>query len=183
MQRELESVLAATCELLAEGGLPAATVDAISARSGVSSAAIRGHWPNHVAIAAEAFGRQVDDHVPLPDTGSAPCDLAEAVVRVSEYYASPAGSVLSQILAACLTDPASAPHFREFYLAGRRKAVARLWQRAIERGEVDSEIDVSTAADLLFGPLVFRLISGHAPLSKTEADALTLAALHGLLAK
>ncbi|MET1075522.1 MAG: TetR/AcrR family transcriptional regulator [Umezawaea sp.] len=181
--RARESVLAATCALLHEGGLPAATVDAISARSGVSKATIYKHWPSRTAVAAEAFGAEMAHAVPSPDTGSAAGDLAEQVRRVSEFYASPAGATFAQLLAACVTDPAGAPYFREFFLAGRREAVALLWRRALERGEVDAEVDVETAIDMLFGPLIFRLLSGHAPLSPVEADALAAAALHGLLAR
>lgn len=181
--RARESVLAATCALLAEGGLPTATVDAISARSGVSKATIYKHWPSRTAVAAEAFGIKMADAVPLPDTGGAVGDFSEQVRLVSEFYASQAGKTFAQLLAACVTDPAGAPYFREFFLAGRREAVGVLWRRALERGEVRGEVDVETAIDLLFGPLVFRLVSGHAPLGRVEADALAAAALGGLLAR
>jgi AcrR family transcriptional regulator len=179
--RARESVLAATCALLAEGGLPAATVDAISARSGVSKATIYKHWPSRTAVAAEAFGIKMAKVIPLPDTGSAIGDLSEQVRRVSQFYASHAGTTFAQLLAACVSDPAGAPYFREFFLAGRREAVATLWRRALDRGEVRGEVDVEIATDLLFGPLIFRLMSGHAPLTEAEADAIAAAALGGLL--
>lgn len=179
--RAHEAVLSAASELLAGGGLPAATVDAISARSGVSKATIYKHWPSRTAVAAEAFGVEMATAIPLPDTGSARGDLTEQVRRVSEFYASPAGTVFAQLLAACVTDPEAARFFREFFLAGRRQAIATLWRRALERGEVDAEIDVEVAIDVLFGPLIFRLLSGHAPLNQAEAEAIAAAALHGLL--
>jgi len=181
--RARESVLAATCALLAEGGLPAATVDAISARSGVSKATIYKHWPSRTAVAAEAFGVEMAGAVPLPDTGSAVGDFTEQVRLVSEFYASHAGGTFAQLLAACVTDPVGAPYFREFFLTGRREAVAVLWRRAAERGEVREEVDVETAIDLLFGPLVFRLLSGHVPLGRREAEAVAEAALGGLLVR
>jgi hypothetical protein len=40
-----------------------------------------------------------------------------------------------------------------------------------------------TATDLLFGPLVFRLMAGHLPLTDNAAAGLASAALHGLLAE
>ncbi|MDP9846588.1 TetR/AcrR family transcriptional regulator [Streptosporangium lutulentum] len=181
--RAQQSVLTATRELLNEGGLCAATIDAISTRSGVSKATIYKHWPSRIAIAAEAFGVEMGDAVPLPDTGDALEDLSEQVRQVSDFYHSRAGTIFAQLLAACVTDPEGARYFRELFLAGRREAGARLWRRAVERGEVDAGVDVETAIDLLFGPLIFRLISGHAPLSVSEADALSAAALNGLRAK
>ncbi|NRN67317.1 Transcriptional regulator [Kibdelosporangium sp. 4NS15] len=174
-----DAAVAAAIELLEEGGLTAATCDAVSARSGVSKATIYKHWPSKTAIAAEAFGTLMGDALPLPDTGSAVGDLTEQVRQVSAFYA--AQPVFAQLLAACVTDPTGAPYFRHFFLADRRKAIATLWQRAIERGEAKPEIDAETATDVLFGPLVFRLMSGHQPLTPEEADKITAAALGGLL--
>jgi hypothetical protein len=90
--------------------------------------------------------------------------------------------VFAQLLSACVADPAAAPYFREFFLEGRRATIAELWQRALDRHEVNPDISAGTATDLLFGPLTFRLLTNHAPLSPEEADALSAAALRGLLA-
>jgi AcrR family transcriptional regulator len=179
--RARESVLCATRELLDEGGLPAASVDAISARSGVSKATIYKHWPSRTAVAAEAFGRQMSDAIPLPDTGSAFGDLSEQVRRVSEFYAGEHGETFAQLLAACVTDPVGSQYFREYFLGGRTAGIALLWQRALDRGEVDPAVALGTATDILYGPLIFRRLSGHAPLSPEEADAVASAALRGLL--
>jgi len=174
------AVLAATPALLAEGGLPAATVDAISERSGVSKATIYKHWPSRTAVAAEAFGLEMADAIPAPETSDSWQDLIDHVGAVSAFYASPAGTVYAQLIAACVTDPHGAEYFREFFLTGRRKIVAGLWERGVARGQLAPGIDVEVATDLLFGPLVFRLVSGHAPLSPRNARAIAEAALAGL---
>lgn len=178
-----ETVLRATEELLREGGLPAATVDAIAARTGVSKATIYKHWPSRTAVAAKAFGRMMADALPLPDTGDAAGDLTAQVRQVSAFYASPDGHVFAQLLAACVDDPRGAAYFREYFLAGRRRAIAELWQRAVDRGETRAGVDAETATDILFGPLVFRLLTRHQPLTDSEADRLAAAALPGLLVR
>lgn len=176
-----EAALDATRALLREGGLPAATIDAISARSGVSKATLYKHWPSRTAVAAEAFGRDMADAVPLPDTGTTEGDLVEQVRLVSRFYASAEGTVFSQLLAASVTDEGGAAYFRAWFLASRRAAVRTLWERGLARGDVRAEVDVDTATDLLFGPLVFRLMTGHLPLTDDAAEAVARAALHGLL--
>lgn len=176
-----QAVLQATVDLLMEGGFALATVDAISQRSGVSKATIYKHWPSRTAVAAEAFGGQMAGAVPTPDSGDVRADLIEQVRRVSGFYASDAGRVFSQLLAACVTDPQGAAYFRDFFLAGRREAIAVLWERAVKAGVVDTTVDVEVATDVLFGPLVFRLLTGHAELSQKNAEAIAAAALHGLL--
>ncbi|HEY2694987.1 MAG TPA: TetR/AcrR family transcriptional regulator [Pseudonocardiaceae bacterium] len=175
------AVLTATTELLAEGGYPAATVDAISQRSGVSKATIYKHWPSRTAVAAEAFGIQMATVVQTPHTDDARADLVEQVHLVSAFYSSATGRVFAQLLAACVTDPDGAAYFREYFLAHRRVQIATLWSRAIEAGIARPEVDAEVATDVLFGPLVFRLMSGHADLSDATAAAIADAALAGLL--
>jgi AcrR family transcriptional regulator len=179
--RAHDAVLAAARELLGEGGLPAATVDAIAARSGVSKATIYNHWPSRIALAAEAFGEAMAAATPVPDTGSARGDIVAQVRQVSAFYASPEGGVFAQLLAAGVTDPHGAEYFRRFFLAGRRESTRQLWQRAIDRGEARPGIDVDTAADLMFGGLIYRLLNGNTPLTEEHADALAEAAVGGLL--
>ncbi|MEU6347569.1 TetR/AcrR family transcriptional regulator [Streptomyces sp. NPDC046977] len=174
-------VLAATQELLREGGLPAATVDAIAQRSRVSKATIYKHWPSRTAVAAKAFGLMMAEALPLPDTGSTRGDLAEQVRRVSAFYASDLGAVFAQLVAACVDDPAGAAYFRKYFLAGRRAAITELWQRGIDRGEADPAIPVDDVIDILFGPLIFRRLAGHYTLTDEHAATLADNALAGLL--
>jgi hypothetical protein len=119
--------------------------------------------------------------VPGSDTGTTLGDLREQVRLTSAFYASPEGQVYRQLVAACVQDAGGAAYFRAYFLAGRRRAFARLWARGVERGDVRADVDVDTATDLLFGPLLFRLMTGHRPLSEDAADAVTDAALRGLL--
>jgi AcrR family transcriptional regulator len=181
--RAHEAVLDATIELLQEGGYPSATIDAISGRSGVSKATIYKHWPSRTAVAVEAFGKLMDSAVPMPDTGTARGDFSEQIRLVSKFYTSDLGKVYAQLLAAGVSDPAGARYFREYFLGDRRKAIAKVWQRALSRGEVNAEVDVEIAIDVLFGPLIFRLLTGHAPLTRAEANAVADAVLIGLLSE
>lgn len=181
--RARQAVLDATNELLDEGGLPAATIDAISARSGVSKATVYKHWPSRTAVAAEAFGGQMATAVRTPHTDDPRADLIEQVHRVNRFYASPPGRVFAQLLAACVTDPQGATYFRHYFLAARRWEIADLWDRAAAAGLTRPGVDADVATDILFGPLIFRLMTGHAELSDANASAIAQAALDGLLSK
>ncbi len=80
-----------------------------------------------------------------------------------------------------MTDEGGAAYFRAWFLAAFRRDVRAVWVRGVERGDVRPEVDVDTATDLLLGPLVFRLLTGHLPLTDSGALALAEAALDGLL--
>jgi len=62
----------------------------------------------------------------------------------------------------------------------RREATREILNRAIKRGEIDQNLDQETIIDLIFGPMVFRLMAGHGPLNKTEADAMISILLRGI---
>lgn len=176
-----QAILIATAELLDEGGFPSTTMDAIAARSGASKATLYKHWPSRTAVAAEAFGTMMAEALPLPDTGSTTGDLTEQVVRVSAFYASARGQVFAQLLAACVEDASGAAYFREYFLNGRRAAITELWQRGVDRGDADADIAIDDVIDILFGPLIFRRMTGHCALTEAHARRLAATALRGLL--
>jgi AcrR family transcriptional regulator len=174
-------LLEVTGRLLDEGGLPAATVDAIAARSGVSKVTIYNHWPSRTAIAASAFAELMASQVPGPDTGSLTGDVTAHLVRLSAFYASePRGKTFAQLLAACVDDEAGAAYFREYFLARRDQVIAALWQRALDRGEADPGIDLGDVIDILAGPLIFRRLAGHRPLTEEHARKIARTVLRGL---
>jgi len=176
------AVLAAAGDLLREGGLSAVTVEAVSARSGVGKPTIYRSWPNRTAVAIDAFAADMAAQVTLADSGDARRDLIERVRQVAAFYATPAGAVLVQLLAATTTDPLAGERLREQFLAGRRAETTAMWQRAVTRGEVRSELSPDVAIDVLFSPIVYRLLVGHAPIDPAAATELAEAALDGLLA-
>lgn len=175
-------LLQVTGQLLDEGGLPAATVDAIAARSGVSKVTIYNHWPSRTAIAASAFAELMGAAVPVPDTGSLAGDVTEHLVRLGAFYASePRGKAFAQLLAACVDDEAGAAYFREYFLDGRHRVIAQLWQRALDRDEADPGVDLDEVIDILAGPLIFRRLAGHHPLTEDAARKVARAVLRGLV--
>src|ERR1700722_4182614 len=163
------AVLSAAAEILHEEGFPGATVDAISQRSGVSKATIYNHWPTRTAVAAEALASYMGGRVRVPHTDDPRQDVIDLVVETNRFYHSRSGEVYAQLLAASVTDPEGARYFRELFLQTRRDIFREVWARAVESGVGNPAIDVDDAIDVLFGPLLFRLMAGHIAL--TDANA------------
>src|ERR1700751_1920364 len=93
-----DAVLAAVMELMQEDDLRRASIDRISARSGVSQATIYKWWPNRTAVAIEAFLYQMMTEAPVPDSGSAAEDFRLALRGMMCLYTSPLGSLFSQLI-------------------------------------------------------------------------------------
>jgi AcrR family transcriptional regulator len=180
-ERARNAVLDAATSLMLEHGPNAVTVDQIAALSGVSKTTIYKHWPNKIAVTIDAFAAHMAEEVPRPDTGSTRKDLTEQVRAVCAFYASAAGRIFAQLVGEVQTDPDGAGMFLDRFLAGRRQAVRELWERGVRRGDIRPGVDVEIGIDVLFGPAIFRLMTGHAPLDPTAARAIADAALDGLL--
>jgi AcrR family transcriptional regulator len=179
--RTRRAVLDAAAALMAEGGLQATTIDAIRDRSRVSKTTIYKHWPNRLCVAVDAFTERLAVETALPDTGTARGDFTAQLRAVSAFYASPVGGVFAQLLTNALHDPVAAEWLGARFLASRRHGIEQLWNRAVSRGEVRSDVTPDIAMDLLFGPVMWRLMSGRSPLTEDEAEELTDAAMTGLL--
>jgi hypothetical protein len=47
-----------------------------------------------------------------------------------------------------------------------------MWRRGVERGEIRRDIDPEMVLDLMYGPMIFRLLAGHGSLSGAESTAM-----------
>lgn len=181
--RSRAAVLRATSELMHEVGLRAMTTDEIAGRSGTSKATIYKWWPNKYAVAVEAFLSEMFTESPDPDTGSAHEDFRLALRGMFHFYASPSGRIFAQLVAEAQFDPAVAVEFRDRLVGSRRRLVRAIWDRGVARGELSPDVNPEVAIDLVFGPAMYRLVAGHAPLAQSAADEIVDAAMRGLAAR
>jgi hypothetical protein len=55
-----------------------------------------------------------------------------------------------------------------------------MWRRGVDRGEIRKEIDAEIVLDLVYGPMIFRLLAGHGSLNDLESEAMIEAIFGGL---
>jgi AcrR family transcriptional regulator len=175
------AILKATSELMKEQCLREVTADAIAERAGVSKATIYKWWPNKNRVALDAFLIQLQEQVPIPDTGSVLRDFTEHLVVATRFYTSRYGRMLAQFLAEGQSDSDFLALFKERFQQPRRNSVRVIWERAVARGEVRKDIDVDLVIDLLFGPVVYRLLCHHSQLDDAAAKSIVDVVFHGLL--
>jgi AcrR family transcriptional regulator len=176
------AILNATMELLLEDGPRRASVDRIAARSGVSKATIYKWWPNRTAVAIDAFLQQIMTDAPVPDTGSAAEDFRLTLRGIMRFYSSPRGVIYAQLVGEAQFYPAERERIRTHQVDIRRAHVRVIWDRGVERGELDPSIGPDMALDLIFGPAMYRMATGHAGLTPTDADAIVATAMRALQA-
>src|ERR1700692_3958140 len=128
-EKHRDAVLAAAMELMQEDDLRRASIDRISARSGVSKATIYKWWPNRTAVAIDAFLHQMMTEAPVPDTGSAGEDFRLALRGILGLYPIPLGAIYAQLVGESQFYPPERDRIRTHQVKIRRGAVTKIWER------------------------------------------------------
>jgi AcrR family transcriptional regulator len=163
-----ESVFAVTAELLSEMRLRDISIEEIARRAGVGKATIYRWWPSKAHVALDAFMKLMRTKVNVPDTGSMSEDLMKQLRSVIRFYTNPAGSIIKQFLAEGQSNPDFGEVFLQRFLESRREETRLMWERGLSRGELDPSINIDVAMDLVYDPVMFRIMTGHVPSTTTR---------------
>lgn len=175
------AVLDAAGELMLEGGLNAATIEAIAARAGVSKATIYKWWPSRGAVALDGFLDRVQHSIRIPEgltTVAALRFQIDELVRL--FRDTEVGPIMRAIASQAESDPDVARAVRERWLAPRRAITAEVIRAGMARGELRADLDLELVMDQLFGPIYHRLIFGHQPLGADLAHGVLDQLLRGI---
>jgi AcrR family transcriptional regulator len=176
------AVLAATADLLVEGGLAAATIESIAARAGVSKVTIYKWWPSRGSVAIDAYFHRYRQTIAFPDTGHVGDDLISQMLVMIAAFRGRAGELMAELIGQAQSDPALAETLRTGWLQPRREVSAAVIQRGIDRGELRADISMAVLLDQLYGPVYYRLVARHEPLSDDFARELVSNTLNGVRA-
>jgi AcrR family transcriptional regulator len=181
-ERAHRAILQAANELLESEGFAAVSVEAIAERAGVSKATIYRRWPNRAAVVMDGFLSTVSSEVPFPHTGHAREDIRIHMRRLAEAFSGKIGRTVAALIAEGQADPELAGALRSRWLSVRRAEAREILELGIERGELREDIDLEVAVDVLYGPIYYRMLVGHAPLDNGFTDALADHIFAGLAA-
>lgn len=160
--RELE-ILEATLEVLADVGYDRLTMDAVATRAKASKATLYRRWTNKVSLVIDALLVQKKAPV-LPDTGSLRGDLLEAFCGFGGIMDAQSVATLSSVLTAITRDAEFATAFRTQVIGPKMAVSQAIYQRAVARGEVRADLDLTLFGPALAGILLHRAyLLGEAP--------------------
>jgi len=164
------AILAATSSLIERIGYDRMTIEGIATEAGVGKQTIYRWWPSKADVVLEAAGVEAEARIAVPDRGSLAADLRGFLAATFRQRSQQ--RVVVGLMAQSLLDPAFAEKFREQFLFRRRAALRSVFERALERGELRPDEDVELLLDVVFGVLWYRMLIGHAPLTRRAADQL-----------
>ena len=176
MSRSRQRALGAALDLIAERGIAGASIEAISARSGVAKTTLYRQWPNQAALVLDAF-RSIAPDPPVPDTGTLRGDLEVLVGGFAEAL----GNGRAGVLMAALIDAAQRDedfaHLHAQETVRRHRPVLAVLARGLDRGELPDGADLDALVDRLAGPVLHRRFITGLPLHRDFGEQVVEAVL------
>jgi AcrR family transcriptional regulator len=175
-----KAVLQATLDLAAEAGLDGLSFESIASRSGVGRPMLYRWWPNKAAILIEALLDVTTSAAPYPDTGNIEDDLRIQAISYARLLTGRHGNAYRAVFGEAQRDSQTATLLFEKLIGPRRLLTKSILQRGVEQGQLRESIDIEAAIDLIYAPIIYRLLLGHAPLKAKDIKAIVALAIHGL---
>ena len=162
-------ILDAALEVLAETGYDGMTIDMVAARAKAGKATLYRRWASKSELVLDAVACMKSTDVDLaspPDTGTLRGDLVALVktptIRESERKL----KVMAGIVSMIARDPELAAAAQEALVEPRAAANRIIFQRAIDRGEIPSDVDIDRLC--LIGPamVAYRTLMLRKPVDR-----------------
>jgi AcrR family transcriptional regulator len=177
-QRSRKAVLAATLQLLAQGGLGGVSMDEVARRSGVAKTTIYRHWPSRSALLLDACSN-LGAKSQAPDTGTLKGDLMVLATHMAGRLRSDRwASILPSMIDAAERDPELAEVHTRLH-AGFMEPLYVAIDRAKKRGELSPDRDPSEIVASVVGPLYYRRWFSRQPLDEKFAKSIVENAVGG----
>lgn len=127
----------------------------------------------------EALREAVAQETPFPNTGSLREDIRVQLRDFIKLLTGRRGRVFKAFVAAAQNDAEVAETFRAVWMRPRRADAKAGLERHRGR-ELRADADLELLMDMLYGPLYFRLLAGHRPLTEKFTNALAEIVLEGI---
>jgi AcrR family transcriptional regulator len=155
--RVVDGVLRAAAEELSRAGYAALRVEDVAQRSGVNKTTIYRRWPTKAALVTAAITRLIQAQM-LPDTGSLRQDTLDILLEFVRLSSTPLGLGIIRTLQVERAHPDVEPIARKLRQYNRAARIG-LVERAIARGQLPAGTNPELVVDLLFSPIISRIVT------------------------
>jgi AcrR family transcriptional regulator len=154
--REAE-ILDAALEILASSGYDRLTMDAVATAAKASKATLYRRWDTKAELVVDALTRAKGaPQLPPVDTGSLRGDLMAIACNHGGISDEHVLAVMSSIITALQHDREFADAFHERFLSAKLRESREIYQRAQQRGEIASDVDLEILTPILAAIILHR---------------------------
>jgi AcrR family transcriptional regulator len=159
------AILEATLTGVAEQGYDRLSMDDIALRAGVGKAAIYRRWPSKEVVVADAIAHWRRGLAPVepPNTGSLRDDIEALIAAVPDLNDAELNTVrvIVGVATAAMHNPVLAAALDDLVLAIPRNVIRCVLDRAVTRGDIPADRDLSLVPDVALGLNVMRVMTGR----------------------
>jgi len=173
-------ILDAAREQLIADGYSRLRLEHVAKRAGVGKATIYRRWGSKEELAGALLEDLASPTVAIPDAGSVREEFTEVAVNtISALAETPYGPVIRALISQIAINPQLGDPFRASVVKARRHQIAAIVERGIARGELRPETSELGIAEMLVGPIYYRLIFGGT-LDNVFVEEIVTALLQGV---
>lgn len=155
-------ILDAAFRLMLQGGYARLSIDQVAEEAGVGRPTIYRRYRGKEDLAIAALAAAQIESLNLPQTGETRADLVTHLQRFAAAAGRPYGmAMIGTVLAEEHETPELLRHFREDVVTSRRRIFRGLLEKADERGELRSGVDLDLAINLLVGAYYAQYLEGR----------------------
>ncbi len=170
--RELDGrILAAAASCMAEHGYLATSMEEVARQAGVGKPAVYLRWRTKAHLMFELTISSATTE-PLPDTGSLVQDLTIMLQRLGATLDTAPRTVMGDRIGEMIADHGFFAEVWERQAGPVAREVYGLWERAIDRGEVDPEAPGWRISNDLSYVVLWRHLVYHDPVAPGDLEEL-----------
>ena len=155
------------------------TMEAVARWAGVGKPTLYKWWPSKAALIFAMFEGRIAAGIEEPTVGTAEQVIRARVRRLIREFNGLSGKVMADLIAEGQGDPAVLRELYERLIAPRRASAVADVERGKSAGEFAIGINPELLLDAIFGPIYYRLLVRHAPLTERYGDELVAQVLRG----
>lgn len=166
--------------LLQERSVRGLTMEAIAKRARVGKPTLYKWWPSKAALVLAMFHERLARTEHSPPAKTAEAALRAKVRKLIASLNGDFGKVMADLIAEGQSEPAVLRDLFEQHVSVRRAAAVADVQRGQAAGEFAKTVDPELLIDGMIGPIYFRLLMQHAPLTQEFGQSILSQVLRGV---
>lgn len=158
-EKSRKAILNATNKLLLQTSVQELSIESIAKKAKVGKTTIYRWWPNKTAVVMDALASQPGMQTPLPTASSHKEAITMQLDKLIRLVDSNNGQTIAQLFSEAQASEISLNIFKDNLLEPLMDAIRYSIEEGQKNGEFREDIDISLAADILCGPIFFRLMA------------------------
>jgi AcrR family transcriptional regulator len=138
----------------------------IAQKAGVSTATVYRWWQTKEALLLEALLYRIGHEVVFSEVGTPLDRLRDYVLQVGRCFMGQSGTVVARLLTAIQDNATLRQEFVEKLFAPRDRESREVVEEAIRARQLPANTEVRLFLDMIFGPLLCRLLIRHEPIDE-----------------